>query len=68
MKDLLTGEQMLFIELQNSAAFYSYRILKLRKLVGFLIKKDVKMEFWILQAFLCALWKNVRDIAQLQGH
>ena len=45
MKDLLTGEQMLFTELQNFAAFKSYRILKFGKLVGFLIKKDAKIEF-----------------------
>ena len=45
MKDLLTGEHMLFTELQNFAAFKSYRILKLGKLVGFLIKKNAKMEF-----------------------
>ena len=45
MKDLLTGEQMLFTELQNFAAFKNYRILKFGKLVGFLIKKDGKIEF-----------------------
>ena len=45
MKDLLAGEQMLFTELQNFAAFKSYRILKFGKLVGFLIKKDTKIEF-----------------------
>ena len=45
MKDLLTGEQMLFTELQNFAAFKSYRILKFGKLVGSLIKKDAKIEF-----------------------
>ena len=45
MKDLLTGEQMLFTELQNFAAFKSYRILKFRKLVGSLVKKDAKIEF-----------------------
>ena len=45
MKDPLTGEQMLFAELQNFAAFKSYRILKFGKLVGFLIKKDAKIEF-----------------------
>ena len=39
MKVFLTGEQMLFTELQNFAAFKSYRILKFGKLVGFLIKK-----------------------------
>ena len=36
---------MLFTELQNFAAFKSYRILKLGKLVGFLIKKESKIEF-----------------------
>ena len=45
MKDLLTGEQMLFTEFQNFSAFKSYRILKFGKLVGFLIKKDGKIEF-----------------------
>ena len=45
MKDLLTGKQMLFTELQNFAAFKSYRILKFGKLVGSLIKKDAKIEF-----------------------
>ena len=33
MKDLLTGEHMLFTQLQNFSAFKSYRILKLGKLV-----------------------------------
>ena len=36
---------MLFTELQNFAAFKSYHILKFGKLVGFLIKKDEKIEF-----------------------
>ena len=45
MKDLFTGEQMLFTELQNFAAFKSYCILKFGNLVGFLIKKDAKIEF-----------------------
>ena len=45
MRDLLTGKQMLFTELQNSAAFKSYRIFKFGKLVGFLIKKNMKIEF-----------------------
>ena len=45
MKDLLTGEQILFTELQNFAALKSYRMLKFGKLVGFLIKKDAKIEF-----------------------
>ena len=45
MKDLLTGEHMLFIELQNFAAFKSYCILKFGKLVGSLVKKDAKIEF-----------------------
>ena len=40
-----TGEQMLSTELQNFAAFKSYCILKLGKLVRFLIKKDTKVEF-----------------------
>ena len=45
MKDLLTGEQMLFTELKNFAAFKSYCILKFGNLVGFLIKKDTEIEF-----------------------
>ena len=45
MTDLLTGEQMLFTELQNFAAFKSYCILKFGNLVRFLIKKDTKIEF-----------------------
>ena len=36
---------MLFTELQNFAAFKSYCILKFGNLVGFLIKKDAKIEF-----------------------
>ena len=34
MKDLLTGKQMFFTELKNSAAFKSYRISKFANLVG----------------------------------
>ena len=45
MKDLLTGKQMLFTELQNSAAFKSYCILKFAILAGSLIKKCGKFEF-----------------------
>ena len=45
MKDLPTGKHMLFTELQNSAAFKSYHVLKFRKLVGFQKKKDTKIEF-----------------------
>ena len=45
MKDLLTGEQMLFTEFQNFAAFKSYFILKFGNLVGFLMKKVAKIEF-----------------------
>ena len=45
MKDLLTGESMLFTELQNYATFKSYRIMKFGNLVGFLIKNDGKFEF-----------------------
>ena len=50
MKDILTGEHMLFTELQNFDAFKSYSILKFRKLVGFPMKKDGKIEF---QGVLC---------------
>ena len=46
MKDLLAGKQMLFTELQNSAAFKSYRNSKFGNLVGFLTKKDGKFEIW----------------------
>ena len=45
MKDLLTEEQILFTELQNFVAFKSYWILKFWNLVGFLTKKDAKIEF-----------------------
>ena len=45
MKNLPTGGQMLFTELQNFAAFKNYRILKFGKLVEYLIKKDAKIEF-----------------------
>ena len=36
---------MLFTVLPNFAAFKSYRIMKFRKLVGFLMQKDAKIEF-----------------------
>ena len=36
---------MLITELQNFAAFKSYRILRFRKLVGSLIERDAKIEF-----------------------
>ena len=65
MKDLLTGEQMLFTELQNFAAFKSYRIFKYGKLVGSLIKKDAKIEFsGILHIFelLLHLESNLAEI------
>ena len=38
--DDLTGESMLFTELQNSAAFKTYCNLKFGNFVGLLIKKD----------------------------
>ena len=65
MKDLLTGKQMLFTELQNFSACKSYRILKLGKLVGFLIKKDAKIEFSdVLRIFelLLHLQSNLAEI------
>ena len=65
MKDLLTGEHMLFTELQNSAAFKIYLIVKFGKLVGFLIKKGTKMElFWVLRIFelLLHLQSNLAEI------
>ena len=45
MKDLITGKQMLFTELQNSTAFKSYPILKFVNLVGFLIKRTENLDF-----------------------
>ena len=45
MTDLVTGELILFTELQNFAAFKCYCMLKFGNLVGFLIKKDGKIEF-----------------------
>ena len=45
MKDLITGEQILFTELQNFAVFKSYCILKFGNLVGFLLKKGAEIEF-----------------------
>ena len=65
MKDLLTGKHMLFTELQNFAAFKSYCILKFGKLVGFLIKKDMKIEFSdVLRIFelLLHLKSNLAEI------
>ena len=65
MKDLLTGEHMLFTQLQNFSAFTSYRILKLGKLVGFLIKKHTKIEFSdVLRIFelLLHLESNLAEI------
>ena len=65
MKDLLTGEQMLFTELQNFAASKSYRILKFGKLVGSLIKMDAKIEFSdVLRIFelLLHLQSNLAEI------
>ena len=65
MKDLLTGEQILFTERQNFAALKSYRILKFGKLVGFLIKKDAKIEFSdVLRIFelLLHLQSNLAEI------
>ena len=65
MKDLLTGKHMLFTELQNFTAFKSYCILKFGKLVGFLIKKDTKIEFSdVLRIFelLLHLKSNLAEI------
>ena len=54
-----------FTELQNSTAFKSYSILKFEKLVGFLIKKDMKIEFSdvlrIFELLLC-LESNLAEI------
>ena len=65
MKDLVIGKHVLFTELQYSAAFRSYRILKFGKLVGFLIKKDAKIEFSdVLRIFelLLHLESNLAEI------
>ena len=65
MKDLLTGEHMLFTELQNFVAFKSYRILKFGKLVGFLMRKDRKIEFsdvLSILEFLLHLESNLAEI------
>ena len=65
MKDLLSGEQMLFTELQNFATFKSYCILKFGKLVGFLIKKEAEIEFSdVLRIFelLLHLQSNLAEI------
>ena len=65
MKDLLAGKQMLFTELQNSAAFKSYRISKFGNLVGFLIKKDGKFEFWIISRKMHQLEQFLSDLAKI---
>ena len=65
MKDLLTGKQMLFTELQNSAAFKSYRISKFVNLVVFLIKKDGKCEFWIISRKMHQLEQFLSDLAEI---
>ena len=56
---------MLFTECQNFAAFKSYGILKFGNLVGFLIKKDAKIEFLdVLRIFelLLHLESNLAEI------
>ena len=72
MKEFLVREQMLFTELQNFAAFKSYRILKFGKLVGSLIKKDAKIEFSdVLRIFelLLHLESNLAEIwIKIPGH
>ena len=68
MKDLSTGEQIVFTELQNFASFKNYCILKFRNLVGFLIKKDTKIEFsGVLRIFelLLHLQSNLAEIWNL---
>ena len=65
MKDLLTARQILFKELQNSAAFKSYRISKFANLVGFLIKKDEKFEFWIISRKMHQLEQFLSDLAKI---
>ena len=62
---LLTGEQILFTELKNSATFKIYIILKFGKLVRFLLRKDTKIEFLdILRIFelLLHLESNLAEI------
>ena len=65
MKDLLAGKQMLFTELQNSAAFKSYRISKFGNLVGFLIKKDRRFEFWIISRKMHQLEQFLSNLAKI---
>ena len=65
MKDLLTGKQLLFTELQNSAVFKSYRISKFANLVGFFIKKDRKFEFWIISRKMHQLEQFLSDLAKI---
>ena len=67
MKDLLTGEHMLITELQNFAAFKSFCILKFEKLVGFLMKKDAKIEFYrCFTYFWTMLWLGDQSISNLE--
>ena len=65
MKDNLTEQQRLFTELQNSAAFKSYRISKFANLVGFLVKKDGKFEFWIISRKMHQLEQFLSDLAKI---
>ena len=65
MKDLLTGEHMLFTELQNSTMFKSYCNLKFGNLVGFLIKKDAKIEFSDVLRIFELLLHLVSNLAEI---
>ena len=65
MKYLLIGKQRLFTELQNSAAFKSYRISKFANLVGILIRKDGKFEFWIISQKMHQLEQFMSDLAKI---
>ena len=65
MKDLLAGDHMLFTELQNSAAFKSYRISKFANLIGFLMKKDAKFEIWIISQKMHQLEQFLSNLAEI---
>ena len=65
MKDILTGKQRHFTELRNFAPFKSYRISKFANLVGFLMKKDEKIEFWIISPKMHQLEQFLSDLAKI---
>ena len=65
MKDLLTGEQIHFTELQNFASFNSYCILKFGNLAGSPIKKDAKIEFLNVLRFFKLLLHLESNLAEI---